>query len=89
MDSHDLEAVLRANTVCAAILDGAGTLGPQWERYGKTPEVPIEPGNVFAVEMDVEVPGYGVVGLEEEALVEEDGARYLSQAQRELWLLPG
>ena len=31
MDSHDLEAVLRANPVCAAILDGAAALGlPDW-----------------------------------------------------------
>lgn len=31
MDSRDLETVLRANPVCAAILDGAGTLGlPDW-----------------------------------------------------------
>lgn len=68
--------------------DGAGVLGPRWERYGNQPEIPIEPGNVFAVEMDLEVPGYGVMGLEEEALVEEDGARFLSRPQRELWLLP-
>ena len=31
MDSRDLEAVVRANPVCAAILDGAGALGlPDW-----------------------------------------------------------
>jgi hypothetical protein len=31
MDSRELEAVLRANPVCAAILDGAGALGlPDW-----------------------------------------------------------
>jgi Xaa-Pro dipeptidase len=68
--------------------DGAGTLGPRWERYGKTPEVPVEAGNVFAVEMDLEVPGYGLMGLEEEAVVDEDGARFLSQPQRELMVLP-
>lgn len=68
--------------------DGSGTLGPRWERYGKSPEILIEPGNVLAVEMDLEAPGYGIVGLEEEALVDEDGAHYLSNPQRELWLLP-
>ncbi len=67
--------------------DGAGVLGPRWERYGKAPEFPIQADNVFAVEMDLEVPGYGVVGLEEEAVVESDGARFLSEPQRELWLL--
>jgi Xaa-Pro aminopeptidase len=68
--------------------DGAGTLGPRWERYGDGPDVVIEPSNVFAVEMGLEVPGYGVVGLEEEAVVEEHGAHFLSTPQRELWLLP-
>jgi Xaa-Pro aminopeptidase len=68
--------------------DGAGVLGPRWERYGNAPDVPVESGNLFAVEMDLEVPGYGIVGLEEEALVEEGGTRFLSRPQRELWLLP-
>lgn len=68
--------------------DGAGVLGPRWERYGKAPDVPVESGNVFAVEMDLEAPGYGLVGLEEEAFVDDDGAHYLSNPQRELWLLP-
>jgi Xaa-Pro aminopeptidase len=67
--------------------DGGGVLGPRWERYGRTPEMPIQAGNVFAVEMGLEVDGYGVVGLEEEAVVEDGGARFLSHPQRELWLL--
>ena len=67
--------------------DGAGVLGPRWERYGKSPEIPIQADNVFAVEMDLDVPGYGIIGLEEEAVVEENGARFLSNPQRELWLL--
>jgi Xaa-Pro dipeptidase len=68
--------------------DGAGTLGPRWERYGTGPDVLVEPSNVFAVEMDIDVPGHGIVGLEEEAVVDEDGAHFLSNPQRELWLLP-
>src|SRR5487761_287730 len=68
--------------------DGAGTLGPRWERYGDGPNVRVEPSNVFAVEMGLDVPGYGMVGLEEEAVVDEDGAHFLSNPQRELWLLP-
>jgi len=68
--------------------DGAGVLGPLWERYGDAPNQVIEAGNVFAVEMDLEVPGKGgLIGLEEEALVTEEGARYLSRSQRELRLL--
>jgi Xaa-Pro aminopeptidase len=68
--------------------DGGGVLGPRWERYGKAPEVLVESSNVFAVEMDLEAPGYGLIGLEEEAVVDDDGAHYLSNPQRELWLLP-
>ena len=68
--------------------DGAGVLGPLWERYGNAPNVAVEPGNVFAVEMELEAPGYGLVGLEEEAIVDSEGASYLSNAQRELWFLP-
>lgn len=68
--------------------DGAGVLGPQWERYGDAPNQVIEVGNVFAVEMDLEVPDKGgLIGLEEEALVTEEGAVYLSHPQRELLLL--
>jgi Xaa-Pro aminopeptidase len=68
--------------------DGACLLAPEWERYGEAPRVKIKEGNVFAVEMDLEVPGYGgVIGLEEEVVVTPEGARYLSDPQRELKLL--
>ena len=68
--------------------DGSGVLGPEWERYGDRPRFTIKEGNVFAVEMDLEVPGYGgLIGLEEEVVVTPTGARYLSDPQRELKLL--
>jgi hypothetical protein len=38
--------------------------------------------------MELEAPEYGLVGLEEQAIVDNDGARYMSNSQRELWLLP-
>jgi len=68
--------------------DGSGVLGPEWERYGDRPRFTIREGNVFAVEMDLEVPGYGgLIGLEEEVVVTPEGAHYLSVPQRELSLL--
>ena len=68
--------------------DGGCLLGPRWERYGDLPEVAIEVGNVFAVEMDLSVPDSGgLVGLEEQMVVGPDGARYLSNPQRELKVL--
>jgi len=66
--------------------DGATVLGPRWERYGDTPHGVIEVGNVFAVELGFELPGYGYIACEENVLVGEDGAEWLSTPQEEVWL---
>jgi Xaa-Pro aminopeptidase len=67
--------------------DGAGLLGPRWERYGDTPNYPIEAGNVFTVEPGVSVEGYGVIGVEENVLVTDSGTEFLSLPQTELVLI--
>ena len=64
--------------------DGGGILGPQWERYGSTPNVPLEVSNVFTLELEIMLPGIGCVGLEEDVVITDRGARYLCERQMEL-----
>lgn len=68
--------------------DGGGaTLAPRWERYNETPYRPVEKGNIFTLEPSILLPEFGLVALEENVLVTEDGCEFLSQLPRELPVL--
>lgn len=67
--------------------DGGTVLGPRWDRYGQQPYWELEAGNVFAVELGVELAEYGPVYLEENVLVTDDGIEWLSSPQTEIWLI--
>lgn len=64
--------------------DGGSVLGPHWEKYGDLPDMPVELNSVYAIELGVMVEGVGYLGIEENVLVTENGAEYLSEPQREL-----
>jgi Xaa-Pro aminopeptidase len=65
--------------------DGASTLGPRWERYGDTPNMEMEAGNIFTLELGVQVPNRGYISLEEDVLITSNGLEWLSTPQTELW----
>jgi len=78
------------HTVGRAAHDGGGVLGPKWERYGRTPFYQVEAGNVFTLELGIDIPGppaRGYLGLEEMALVTDRGAQWLTTPQDRLMLL--
>lgn len=64
--------------------DGATVLGPRWERYKGICDLPVEAGNIFTLELHVVVPDRGMMSLEEDVLVTEQGVEYLSKPQTNL-----
>lgn len=64
--------------------DGATVLGPRWEKYAGICEMAVEAGNIFTLELHVQVPGRGIMSLEEDVLVTQTGVTYLSHPQTRL-----
>jgi Xaa-Pro aminopeptidase len=64
--------------------DGASLLGPRWERYGETPNMGVEAGNIFTLELGARVPNRGYMSLEEDVLVTSHGIEWLTTPQTKL-----
>jgi len=67
--------------------DGGTLLGPRWERYGDAPDGIVQPREVYTLELGVELPGAGVVSIEEMVVVTTNGCDFLTERQKEMWLL--
>lgn len=67
-----------------SVHDGGAVLGPKWERYGNTPDIPLEEGNVFTLELEILLPGIGCVGLEEDVAIINGVTKFLSKRQSKL-----
>jgi Xaa-Pro aminopeptidase len=67
--------------------DGGGILGPRWERYGQTPLLAAQEGQIYTLELSVPVARRGVVGIEEMVIVTKDGCDWLTRRQTTMCVL--
>lgn len=67
--------------------DGGVILAPQWERYGEIPFKKIGIDEVYTLEPRLTIPGYGIATVEEEVVVRENGVEFLSEPQKEIYLI--
>jgi len=67
--------------------DGGALLAPPWERYGKLPYIPLEEGQIFTIEPRLYLKEYGVITIEEMVVITRNGAEWLSNPQKEIYLI--
>jgi Xaa-Pro aminopeptidase len=67
--------------------DGGAGFYPAWEKYGSHPFLPIEENAVLTIEPRLPVKGFGVSTIEEEIVVTKNGCKFLSNPQKEIWLI--
>ncbi len=67
--------------------DGGGLLAPKWERYGTLPDTIIEENQLYTIEPRLTIPNYGVATIEEIVVVTNDGCKFLSDRQEEIYLV--
>jgi Xaa-Pro aminopeptidase len=69
--------------------DGGALLGPLWEKYGESPNQKLEVGQIFTIEPSLAVSNYGMMGIEEDVVMTENGALYFTEPQSEIVLIKG
>ncbi len=67
--------------------DGGTILGPQWDRYGNTPNQQVEVDEIYTLELGITVPNRGYLGLEEMVRVTPTGPEWLMPPQTAMKLL--
>jgi Xaa-Pro aminopeptidase len=67
--------------------DGGAVLGPKWDRYGRTPNIPIAENEVYTLELGVMVEGRGYLGIEEMVCVGAEGLEWLTARQETLGVI--
>lgn len=67
--------------------DGSALFAPAWERYGNLPFLELEEGQIFTIEPRLYLKDHGVVTIEEMLVITADGARWLSEPQKEIYLI--
>ena len=67
--------------------DGSALFAPAWERYGNLPFLELEKGQIFTIEPRLYLIDHGVVTIEEMLVITTDGARWLSEPQKEIYLI--
>lgn len=67
--------------------DGGGLLSPRWERYGSVSHMPVEEGQVYTLEPRLTIKDYGIATIEEEVVVTKDGCRFISEPQKEIYII--
>ena len=67
--------------------DGVAGMFPAWERYGNSPFIPLEEGQIFTIEPRLPIEGFGVATIEEEVIITKNGCEFISPPQKELILV--
>ncbi|UCE20035.1 MAG: aminopeptidase P family protein [Gemmatimonadota bacterium] len=67
--------------------DGAGLLCPKWDRYGKMPHEKVEAQQVYTIEPRITLKEFGVATIEEIVVVTDSGCQFLSDPQKEIYII--